>query len=52
MVGNVLKRTLGLTLIGAAIGVLGALVAGRFLQGLLFGVLEMDVTTVSSPWGR
>ena len=45
VVGGVLKHTLGLTVAGAAVGVLGALVAGRFIQGLLFGVSAVDVTT-------
>lgn len=45
VVGDVLKHTLGLTAIGAAVGVAGALVAGRFIQGLLFGVSPVDATT-------
>jgi len=44
VVGGVLKRTLGLTLAGAALGVVGALVAGRFIRGLLFGVSTVDAT--------
>jgi ABC-type antimicrobial peptide transport system permease subunit len=45
VVGGVLKHTLGLTLAGATIGVAGALVAGRFIRGLLFGVSTADLTT-------
>jgi putative ABC transport system permease protein len=45
VVGEVMKRTLTLTAIGAALGVAGAVVAGRFLQGLLFGVSAVDLTT-------
>lgn len=45
VVGNVIKGTLALTLVGAAVGVVGALVAGRFIQGLLFGVSAADLTT-------
>jgi ABC-type lipoprotein release transport system permease subunit len=29
---------------GAALGVVGALVAGRFIRGLLFGVSTVDAT--------
>ncbi len=45
VVGGVMRRTLGLTLAGATVGVLGALLAGRFLQGLLFGVAATDLAT-------
>jgi len=45
VVGGVLKHTLGLTLAGAGIGVVGAVVAGRFIRGLLFGVSAVDATT-------
>jgi putative ABC transport system permease protein len=45
VVGGVLKHTLLLTLAGTGAGVLGALAAARFLQGLLFGVSAMDLPT-------
>ena len=45
VVGSVLRHTLGLTVIGATAGVLGALVTGQFIQGLLFGVSPADPPT-------
>jgi len=45
VVKDVLMRTLGLTAAGAVIGVVGALIAGRFIRGLLFGVSAVDTTT-------
>ena len=48
VVGGVLKQTLGLTLVGAASGVAGALAAGSFIQGLLFGVSPVDATAYLS----
>jgi ABC-type antimicrobial peptide transport system permease subunit len=45
VVGGVLKHTLGLTIMGATVGVLGALVTSRFIQGLLFGVSAADPPT-------
>jgi putative ABC transport system permease protein len=46
-----MRRTLGLTLAGATVGVLGALLAGRFLQGLLFGVAATDLATYVTTVG-
>jgi putative ABC transport system permease protein len=52
--GDVLKlvigQGLGLTLIGVAVGLAGALALTRFLSGLLFGVSPLDpITFVSIP---
>lgn len=41
---TVLRRNVMLTLIGLGLGIVGAFAAGRFLQGLLFGVRPSD------PW--
>jgi putative ABC transport system permease protein len=51
VVVGVLKRTMGLTVAGVGIGVAGALVAGRFIRGLLFGVSPVDVTTYMATVG-
>ncbi|HEX3131922.1 MAG TPA: ADOP family duplicated permease [Thermoanaerobaculia bacterium] len=43
----VLRRALGLGLIGVCLGLLGALATGRLLQGLLFGVGATDTLTLA-----
>jgi putative ABC transport system permease protein len=42
----VLKQGLGVTLLGLAVGLLGAVWATRFLQGLLFGIEGVDAITL------
>jgi putative ABC transport system permease protein len=43
----VIRQGLLLTLAGAAVGIVGALVLSRFLQGLLFGVGPQDPVTIA-----
>jgi len=45
VVRQVLRRALGLTAAGAAVGVLGALAATRLLASMLFGVTALDPLT-------
>ena len=42
-----IRQGLALTLAGAAVGIVGALVLSRFLQGLLFGVGPQDPVTIA-----
>ncbi len=42
---RVVKDTLVLTALGLTLGLIGALLAGRFLQSLLFGVTPLDPVT-------
>jgi ABC-type lipoprotein release transport system permease subunit len=50
--GNVLRmvmwKGMGLTLVGVALGMCGALAAARALEGLLFGVGATDAATYVS----
>jgi len=41
----VVRRALGLTVAGAAVGVLGALAATRLIASMLFGVTTLDPPT-------
>ena len=45
VVGQVVRRALGLTVAGAAVGVLGALAATRLIASMLFGVTTLDPPT-------
>jgi predicted permease len=47
VLGMILSRGLLLTAAGIAAGLAGAVVMSRFLQGMLFGVTPVDVTTFS-----
>jgi ABC-type antimicrobial peptide transport system permease subunit len=46
--GDVLRRALTLTGIGAAIGVAGTLAGGRLIAGLLFDTRVTDPTTLAA----
>jgi ABC-type antimicrobial peptide transport system permease subunit len=43
--GSVVAQGFGLAALGALIGITGALVLGRFLSGMLFGVALYDLAT-------
>ncbi|HKI95152.1 MAG TPA: FtsX-like permease family protein, partial [Gemmatimonadales bacterium] len=45
VVGQVVRRALALTLLGAAIGLIGAVAASRLLTSMLFGVSALDPMT-------
>jgi putative ABC transport system permease protein len=47
LLAMVVRQGLGLTLAGAAAGILGALVLSRFLGGLLYGVGAKDPVTIA-----
>ncbi len=47
----VLRESLGITVAGAAVGVLGALLTGQLLRALLFGVAPVDPLTLSAVVG-
>lgn len=51
VVGRVLRRSLWLTLAGAAVGVAGAAAVSRVLETLLFGVSALDALTYASTVG-
>jgi ABC-type antimicrobial peptide transport system permease subunit len=42
VMGSVLAQSLRLTIVGMALGLLGAAAAARYLSGMLFGVASMD----------
>jgi ABC-type antimicrobial peptide transport system permease subunit len=48
----VVGRSIGLAVIGAILGILGALVASRIIEGLLFGVGKSDpLVVIGVPLG-
>ncbi len=44
----IVGRALGLSAAGVVVGLAGALVLGRFIQGQLFGVTLLDPVTIGS----
>jgi predicted permease len=45
ILGMVLRRGLGLVVVGAGVGLVGAAIVARLMAGLLFGVSPTDLTT-------
>jgi ABC-type antimicrobial peptide transport system permease subunit len=51
VVGRVLRRSLALTFVGAAVGLGGAAAVSRLIESLLYGVSPVDVTTYATVAG-
>jgi ABC-type antimicrobial peptide transport system permease subunit len=48
VVGLILRRSVGSTVVGIALGLAGAVVVGRYLEGLLLGIRPLDFKTLAA----